>query len=374
MGGFDFAVIISLFYVLIGLRVARDTWRGRVAIFDSTYTLQDRFMVSQAAFFLLVPLSVALHEFGHAVAIWSFGGHVDGFGFYFFAGYVSFSDPMTAVQHLVIAAAGTLVNILIAVVVLLYVFFKPNPMRPAVNDLLITFAMLQAANALIFYPLLDFAVDMEGGDWRQMYSGDAGNWRWVVLAIHLGILGGAFLLSRTAWFNRRLNALTGMPPGVNRGLMGGGVFSAPRAARSQQRTPAAAPSTAARQAVTQPTRRLTLVEERLVEAGKRVASGWSGSVVNQLRSTPSASEMLMVWSDGVTGVVRTAALRALPDGSGELWGLLFTGSLQQPPAIRTRLERWDALPDENTLTFSLRIGMEQIARWPVPSDASRQTT
>ena len=42
-------------------------------------------------------------------------------------------------------------------------------------------AVLQGANALIFYPLLDFATDMNG-DWRQMYSGDAGNWRWVVLA------------------------------------------------------------------------------------------------------------------------------------------------------------------------------------------------
>lgn len=373
MGGFGFAVIISLFYVLIGLRVARDTWRERVAIFDRNYSPHDRFMVSQAAFFLLVPLSVALHEFGHAVAIWSLGGHVVDFGFYFFAGYVSYDDPFSPVQHLVVAAAGVLVNTLIAIVVLSYVLFKPKPMRPAVNDLLITFAVLQALNALIFYPLLDFAADMNG-DWKQMYSDDAGDWRWAVLAMHVSILAGSFLLSRTNWLNQRLNKLTGMPAGVNRGLMGGGIFSAPRPARGQKPKPAAESTNAAQQAVTQPTRRLTLVEERLVEAGKRVASGWNGSVINQLRSTPSASEMLMVWSDGVTGVVRTAALRALPDGSGELWGLLFTGSIQQPPAVRTRLERWDALPDENALTFSLRIGMEQIARWPLPTDASRQTT
>jgi hypothetical protein len=371
MGGFDFAVIISLFYVLIGLRVARDTWRERVTIFDRAYTPRDRFMVSQAAFFLLVPVSVALHELGHAVAIWSFGGHVVDFGFYFFAGYVSYDDPMTPVQHLVIAAAGSLVNVLIAVVVLSYVFFKPKPMRAAVNDLLITAAMLQAINALIFYPLLDFAADMEG-DWKQMYSDEAGNWRWVVLAAHLGILGGALLLSRTAWFNRRLNQLTAMPPGVNRGMMGGGVFSAPKAQRGAKRAPGATP--AAQPPAAQPARRLTLVEERLVESGKRVASGWNGAVINQLRSTPSASELLMVWSDGVTGVIRTAALRALPDGSGEIWGLLFTGSVQQPPVVRTRIERWDALPDENALTMALRIGMEQIARWPIPTDASRQPT
>lgn len=368
MGGFDFAVIISLFYALIGLRVARDTWRQRTAIFDRTFTPHDRFMVSQAAFFLLVPVSVALHEFGHAVTIWSFGGHVVDFGFYFFAGYVSYDDYFTPVQHLVVAAAGTIVNVLIAVVVLGFVFFKPKPMRHAVNELLVTFAVLQALNALIFYPLLDFATDMDG-DWRQMYSDDAGNWRWAVLAIHMSVLSGSFLLSRSTWFNTRLNTRTGMPAGVNRGMMGGGVFGTPHQTRGQKPKPATSPTA---QAVAQPARRLTVVEERLVEAGKRVASGWNGSVINQLRSTPSASEVLMVWSDGVTGVVRTAALRALPDGSGELWGLLFTGSIQQPPAVRSRLERWDALPDENTLTFSLRIGMEQIARWPVPTDASRQ--
>jgi len=242
-------------------------------------------------------------------------------------------------------------------------------MRPAINDLLITFAVLQELNALVFYPLLDFAANMDG-DWKQMYSGEAGNWRWVVLAVHASILLGGYLLSRSAWFNRKLNALTGMPAGVNRGMLGGGIFSAPRQSRPQvagvRPQPAPAP------------RRLTLVEERLSEAGKRVASGWNGTVTPQLRSTPSSSELLMIWSDGVTGVIRSAALRALPDGSGELWGVLISSaSGQQQLLTRGQVQRWDALPDENTLTFSLRLGMEQIARWPippVPSDAPNPKT
>jgi hypothetical protein len=217
--------------------------------------------------------------------------------------------------------------------------------------------------------LLDFAADMDG-DWKQMYSSDAGNWRWVVLAVHASVLLGGYLLSRSGWFNRKLNALTGMPAGVNRGMLGGGIFSAPRQSRPQvagvRSQPAPAP------------RRLTLVEERLSEAGKRVASGWNGAVTPQLRSTPSSSELLMIWSDGVTGVIRSAALRALPDGSGELWGVLISAaSGQQQLLTRGQIQRWDALPDENTLTFSLRLGMEQIARWPVPpvpSDAPNPTT
>ena len=38
----------------------------------------------------MVPISVALHELGHAVAIWSMGGEVVDFGYYGFAGYVSY--------------------------------------------------------------------------------------------------------------------------------------------------------------------------------------------------------------------------------------------------------------------------------------------
>ncbi len=303
--GFQFALLISLVYVVIGLRVVGDLWRNRTQIFDRNLTPQDRMQITQAAFFLLIPLSVALHELGHAIAVWAFGGEVVDFGFYFFAGYVSYAEPFTDFQHLVVSAAGTIVNIIIGVVVLGFVFLKRPPMRPAFNELLITFAVLQGANALIFYPLLDFATDMNG-DWRQMYSSDAGNWRWVVLTVHAGLLGGAYLLSKNSGFRRRLGVLTGMPPGVERGLMGGFTAQKP-GGRGRKAAPA------------QPAHRLTLVEERLVAAAERVTSGWPGSVHHRLRSTPSASEVLMIWSDGVTGVVRITAIRALPDGSGEVW-------------------------------------------------------
>lgn len=359
--GFQFALLISLVYAVVGVRVVSDVWRNRKQLFDHNLTPPERMQITQAAFFLFLPLSVALHELGHAIAVWSFGGEVVDFGFYFFAGFVSYAEPFTDFQHLVVAAAGTIVNIIIGLVVLGFVFLKRPPMRPAYNEFLITAAVLQGANALIFYPLLDFATDMNG-DWRQMYSGDAGNWRWVVLAVHASLLGGAYLLSRQPRFRRRLGELTGLPPGIERGLMGGfsPAHRGSRSVRSRQEPP-------------KPAKRLTLVEERLVAAAERVASGWPGSVQHRLRSTPSASEVLMIWSDGVTGVVRITAVRALPDGSGEIWGLLFgAGMVQQgQPIRRSRLERWDVLPDDDTLTIALRVAMEKVGRWPVSSDAPR---
>jgi hypothetical protein len=356
--GFEFVLLFSLIYVVIGIRVIGDVWRNRAQIFDDRLTPPERMQISQVAFFLLIPLSVALHELGHAIAVWAFGGEVIDFGFYFFAGFVSYAEPFSELQHLVVAAAGTIVNIIIGIAVLGFVFLKKPPMRAAYNELLITFAVLQGANALIFYPLLDFATDMNG-DWRQMYSGDAGSWRWVVLAVHVGILAGAYLLSKQPRFRKRLGELTGMPPGVERGLMGG--FSV--ANRGEKSQPRATPK---------PAKRLTLVEERLVSAAERVSSGWPGSVHHRLRSTPSASEVLMIWSDGATGVVRITALRALPDGSGEIWGLLFGAGMEMgPPMRRSRLERWDVLPDDNALTIALRVAMEKVGRWPVSSDAPR---
>ena len=354
MGGFNIAILTSLLFGLIGLRAISEIWKNRVAIFDNNITPEDRNALTQAAFFILIPISVALHELGHAIAIWSFGGKVIDFGFYFFAGYVSYSEPFTPLQVLVVAAAGTIVNILIFFVVFAVVLLKRPPFRPAVNELLITFAVLQAANALIFYPMLDFGLGMEG-DWSQMYSADSGQWRWVVLAIHATLLGGAFWLSRQKWFRLKLGQLTGFPPGVERGFMGG--IATPRGAKNRQQAQPAAP----------PRKPLTLSEERLVEAANRVASGWSGNVQHQLRSTPSSSEMLVAWSDGVDGAVRAAALRALPDGSGELWGLLFSGGQPAAPLERRRIKRWEVLPDANELTMALRIGMEDIGRWNIPS-------
>ena len=168
LGGFGF---ISLFYAVLGVRFAIQFWPARKAIFDDQISHQDRTMIAQAAFFFLLPVSVLLHEFGHALAIWLFGGEVVDFGFYFFAGFVSY-DPtgFSDTQQMLVAFAGTLMNIVLIALVMGIALFKRPPLRPAYNELLLQFSVISGINAFIVYPALDYASGLSG-DWTQMYDG-----------------------------------------------------------------------------------------------------------------------------------------------------------------------------------------------------------
>src|SRR5687768_4667705 len=129
-------ILISLFYAVIGVRVVAQVIRERREVFDRRFTQHDRSLVDQAAFFLLVPFSVALHELGHAVMVWVFGAEVTGFGFYLFAGFVSFRGAITDVEHVLIALAGPLVSVLLAAAAITVVFLKRPPFRAAYNEML----------------------------------------------------------------------------------------------------------------------------------------------------------------------------------------------------------------------------------------------
>src|SRR5688572_25634014 len=122
---FGAMTLFSLFYVVISVRVVYRLVGSWNAVWDKRFTQQDRSMVDEAAFFVLVPVSVALHELGHAVAVWGFGGEVVDFGFYGFAGYVSYyPSQFTEAERTIIAAAGTLVNLVLCLLALAVVFFK----------------------------------------------------------------------------------------------------------------------------------------------------------------------------------------------------------------------------------------------------------
>nr|MBA2519179.1 hypothetical protein [Chloroflexia bacterium] len=65
-------ILISLFYVILGIRVVYQLITNWRQTWDLKFTAGDRALVNQAAFFVLLPVGVALHELGHAVAIWAF--------------------------------------------------------------------------------------------------------------------------------------------------------------------------------------------------------------------------------------------------------------------------------------------------------------
>src|SRR5918993_92423 len=315
-------VIISLIYVVIGVRsVVRlighwhQTW-------DSDFTLADRALVDEAAFFLLIPVSVALHELGHAVAIWGFGGEVVDFGFYGFA---------------VVVAAGSAVNLVLCLLAVGAVLLWRPPLRAPVHELLLQFALLSGINAFIVYPLLDLLSGLNG-DWRQVYFSEARLVSAAVIAIQALTLVAGYWLVTDERMRRRLAQLTGVPRGFERGPLGG-LRRAP--------LPPESPSPA---------------ESVLREASERVRSGWPFPVHAALQRHDQASSVVLSWRVGETERAVVASVR--PGGTTDLLGV---GGIT-PGADSTSLQRrtlytWPTLPTVDELTLTLRLGMEQVASW-----------
>lgn len=320
--------IISLIYVVIGIRSVSRLINRWSEVWDRRFSVQDRQLVDEAAFFVLVPVSVALHELGHAIAIWAFGKEVVDFGFYGFAGYVSFVPfGLSDVQLTVIAAAGSLVNLLLAVGAIAIVFLRP--FRASINELLIQFAIVSGANAFIVYPLLDLASNLNG-DWRQMYSSGVPWLSAIIVAVQVGVIAAGFWLYSSPWAKARLARLTDVPAGMQRGFLGGIV-----------------PGTIDVQA-------LNPQERSLREATERVASGWPSKVETGIQRFDTGTAMTLAWQRGGQGYA--IAARAFGSGRTDIVALTGRGADGRPQLIRG----WAAPPPTDELTMAIRIAMETI--------------
>ena len=129
--------LISLFYLVLGVRVVYQLARNFRQTFDGNFTRGDRVLVGQAAFFVLLPISVALTSW---VTPWRSVclGVRCSTGLYGFAGYVAF-DPreFTDAEQVIIAAAGATVNLILAAIAIALVFLRRPPFGAAINELLI---------------------------------------------------------------------------------------------------------------------------------------------------------------------------------------------------------------------------------------------
>ncbi|MCC7023342.1 MAG: hypothetical protein IT338_10960 [Thermomicrobiales bacterium] len=337
LGGF---ALISLFYLVIGARVVVQLARNFRATFDRTFTRQDRALVDQAAFFVLVPISVALHELGHAATIRLFGGDVLGWGFYGFAGYVAF-DPaqFTESQQIIIAAAGTVVNIVLGALAVGLVFLKRPPFRAAINELLIQFTWISLLNALILYPLLDFATGLNG-DWMQMYDFRAPPLNVAILIVHVTVLGIMFWAWKSPRVRARIAELTEGEPEPS-----------PRQRRG------AIPANA------------NVAELALREAAARVASGWPSPVEAAIQRGPTGSALVLSWG---ADPVRRSVIAAAPEAGG----IEFSGAIRDGSRVREQraLGRDPAPLDVDRLTMMLRLAMETIDGWSVPLDGASPST
>jgi hypothetical protein len=209
----SFMIVTGILLGLISIRTLVTIIRNRKEIFDQDFTPSDRQRLSEAAFFILLPLSVIFHELGHAVTVLGFGANVTGYGWYFFYGFVEYTGFLTNAQVFWIALSGNIVSVMLGLIAIAIPVLWPR--RPPINYLLFIFGAISIANSLVFYPLLDFVAGA-GGDWSQIYSGDTPLLSDVTAVIHAGILIAAVVIWRSNWGRSLYAQRTGLSPDAMR--------------------------------------------------------------------------------------------------------------------------------------------------------------
>jgi hypothetical protein len=168
-------------------------------------TPANRRLASGIAFFLLVPVGVLLHEWGHMLAAWSTGGQVLGLHYFLYWGYVQYipasADPLPIWW---VSLAGNLVSYLLGVVCIAAGLLARG-LAPVLRSILLVLGILELAQTLIFYPLISLDPGF-GGDWDTIYSFDAPVASWLTLIVHLASLAGMVWLFRS---NNTARELTG---------------------------------------------------------------------------------------------------------------------------------------------------------------------
>ena len=356
---FGTIAILSLLYCLIGARVLYQVVRSWRLLWDATFTPSDRLLITQAAFFLLVPISVALHELGHAVAIWSFGGRVTDFGYYLYAGYVGYREPFTATQQTIVAAAGSAVNLLLCAAALLAALAKRPHLRAPINELLVQFALISGINAFVIYPLLDFASSLQGGDFHQMYSFDAPAVSTAILIVHIAVLVFGVWALRSRSFRARVNDATermGQPAPRQ-------VIRRPVDLRFARPAAPFAPDSAAGRATS-----------TLHDAAARVADGWQVPVQwavvpagETSGAAPTGVALFLRWTSQIDHRPRQVVAQS-PGGTslrviGQSGEMAPSGADAGSSPRTAFLGTEGDLPGVDALVVQLRMAMETVEHW-----------
>ena len=349
LGGFG---LLSFFYLFLGVRFLFQFIPRRKQIFDNTFTQYDRGMLGQAAFFVLLPVSVALHELGHAIAIWAMGGQVLDFGFYFFSGYVSY-DPrgFSDVQRTLIAFAGTFVNLVLIVAALAVVFLKRPPLRAPWNELLLQFVFISGINALIFYPAIDLALGISG-DWSQMYRSGVPWLTAIIVITQVAFVAIGWWGMRNEGMRNRIAKLTGLPEGASMRMAFSTGNNQP-SGRSAKVDPA----------------RLTGNDKIITGAVTRVAAGWPENTTARFDQGQGNSVSSMIWQSKAAD--RTVSVIMRPNGETAIVGNVYSRRDPGAPANQGMLRSWPSTPSEDELTMAVRIAAEQVDSWPATSQAAR---
>lgn len=315
--------ILSIILSLVAIRVLVTTVRDRKQLFDQNFTPQDRQRLSEAAFFLLLPISVFFHEVGHAVTVLAFDGQVVGFGYYLFFGYVQYQAIYIPSQVFWIALSGNLVSIVLGLIAIALPLLRR--MSPPVTYMLFVFGAIDLANSLLFYPALDFFANLEG-DWSQIYSGNTPVLSLGLAIIHASLIIGGLIAWRSRWGQRIYAQRTGLSENAVR-----------RVTKSQ-------------------------AANELLEAGEHLASTWQHPLRVVAGAPDNAAGITLHWIS--RGYGRVVAAYTIVDGRrhvevhGAIHSLENAGDgFQQPIGLI------EGIPPPEQLTPFLTKALDLVESW-----------
>lgn len=162
---FLFFAAISLYYAWQGLLIARQLWRRWPAFSSRSLQPADAALADRAAFYVGIPPGVFIHELGHALLVWFYGGTIVDVGYGFYWGYVAHFGFYAPADEWVISMAGTIGSLLYALLIAL-LWRATN--APGPRFLLLKTLRFQLLFTLIYYPI--FTAITAIGDWRTIYD------------------------------------------------------------------------------------------------------------------------------------------------------------------------------------------------------------
>lgn len=194
-GGSDLFNSLSIIYLFGAAVTLYQLWKGWRAFWNDGPTPNNQRLAGGIAFFLLVPIGVLLHEFGHMLAAWSTGSKVLGLHYFVYWGYVEYIPSSgSALLDWYVALAGNFLSYLLGIgCVVLALMWRGA--KPVVKLVFYQLGILQLVQTLIFYPLLSLDPGFYG-DWDSIYSFRAPVASGITLAVHIASLLAFFYLLR----------------------------------------------------------------------------------------------------------------------------------------------------------------------------------
>ncbi len=190
--------LLSLLYTGVALLTLGRLVANRRTVFAEPLRSDSARLISAAAFYLLTPIAVALHELGHAALVYALGGRIVDVHFMLYWGYVVPSQSFGPYGDFVVALAGNAVTLGIGLGAAWLALNRPR--RAAVNLLLARLGEIQLSMVLVFYPLM-CALGF-GGDFLLIYRPQIWPVALPLLVAHLGFLAWLLWARRTDLYAR----------------------------------------------------------------------------------------------------------------------------------------------------------------------------